>query len=519
MAPLTHILAIALLISYYTPTILVLGKQTNPNDCLPSRCSNNGPVVRFPFRLDTHAPHCGYDPFVLSCSGDNTVLRLPFSGDYNVTSIDYNMSMLVITRYSWTTNCPWSQIAMPNVTSSIFIPPSPVQLSWLDCSDVLTSFTEYEYLAPISCLGSEGHFIYVAWASTSPRSLPSTCIKIRDSTFFTGPKIPPDEFEYIPSSPSEFQHVITDFAARPVIALYWLDDLINCSMCEKKLWHRCEFNFKTKSFCRESRMVLKAELGNITSPYYLPGTCKWKAYELQCDGNDTVLYIGASKYLVKDISMENMTLRVVDPDLALGSCRLPKQTTFTEYPSIFDSYNNYIIYFFNCTEKVEDSMYKLIDCMDGRSRVYAAYDSGITGDIPNSCSLAGHTVADYVVYKHWNDTDGVDMMKMLRWGVILRWDIIDDDMCSLSSYCWISTKRDLKFMMRDRELTTGDKLLGVLSVQSSFLSCIHYPPHYEFGTNSHLVLGFMIILVALLDILLVLLATLVKAFGPKLKAY
>ncbi|KAF3319910.1 serine/threonine-protein kinase [Carex littledalei] len=246
------------------------------------------------------------------------------------------------------------------------------------------------------------------------------------------------------------------------------------------------------------------ELGNITYPYYLPGTCKWKAYELQCDGNDTVLYIGATKYLVKDMSIENKTLRLVDPDLAVGGCRLPKQTTFTEYPSIFDSYNNYIIYFFNCTEEVEDSMYKLIDCMDGRSRVYAAYDSGITGDIPNSCSLAGHTVADYEVYKRWNDSDGVDMMKMLRWGVILRWDIIDDDMCSLSSYCWISTKRDLKFMMRDRELTTGDKLLGVLYVQSSFLSCIHYPPHYEFGTNSHLVLGFMIILVALLDILLLL---------------
>ncbi|KAF3319909.1 RING-H2 finger protein ATL21C [Carex littledalei] len=250
MAPITHILAIALLISYYTSTIRVHGKQTYLKDCRPFRCSKHGPIVRFPFRLDIHPPHCGYYTLVLSCSGGNTVLSLPFSGDYNVTSIDYKKSMLAITRYSWTPNCPWSQITEPNVTGSLFIPPSPVYLSWLDCSDVLTSFTEYEYLAPISCLGSEGHFIYVAWASTSPRSLPSTCIKIRDSTFFTGPKIPPDEFEYIPSSRSEFQHVITDFAARSVVALYWHNDLINCSMCEKKLWHRCEFNFKTKSFCR-----------------------------------------------------------------------------------------------------------------------------------------------------------------------------------------------------------------------------------------------------------------------------
>ncbi|KAF3325272.1 hypothetical protein FCM35_KLT10343 [Carex littledalei] len=50
-----------------------------------------------------------------------------------------------------------------------------------------------------------------------------------------------------------------DFEAKPVIALYWKDELINCSMCEKKWWHRCEFNHKTKrSFCQESQMVLKA---------------------------------------------------------------------------------------------------------------------------------------------------------------------------------------------------------------------------------------------------------------------
>ena len=135
MASLTHMFAIALFISYYTPTILVLGKQRFLKDCPPLRCSKHGPIVRFPFRLDSHAPHCGYDTLILSCSGGNTVLTLPSSGDYNVTSIDYKKSMLAITRYSWTLNCSWSQIAEPNVIGSLFIRPFPVDVSWLDCSD------------------------------------------------------------------------------------------------------------------------------------------------------------------------------------------------------------------------------------------------------------------------------------------------------------------------------------------------------------------------------------------------
>ncbi|XP_078150009.1 rust resistance kinase Lr10-like [Carex rostrata] len=258
MAPLTHILAIALLISYFPPIIMVLSKQTYSNDCGPSRCSKHGPIVRYPFRLDSHAPHCGYDTLVLSCSGGNTVLRLPFSGDYNVTSIDYKKSMLIITRYSWTPNCPWSQIAEPNVTGSLFNPPFPVDISWLNCTDVLNSFTVKEFLAgPISCLGSKGRFIYVAWANTITAEIPTTCTKTRNSTLFTGPKIS-DQYWWTPSSSSEFQNLIRDFEARPVIALYWQDELINCSMCEKKWWHRCEFNQKTKrSFCQESQMVLK----------------------------------------------------------------------------------------------------------------------------------------------------------------------------------------------------------------------------------------------------------------------
>ncbi|KAF3325271.1 hypothetical protein FCM35_KLT10342 [Carex littledalei] len=55
--------------------------------------------------------------------------------------------------------------------------------------------------------------------------------------------------------------MIRDIEARPEIVLYWHDELNMCSMCEKKRWHRCEFNIETKkSFCLDSHMVLKASM-------------------------------------------------------------------------------------------------------------------------------------------------------------------------------------------------------------------------------------------------------------------
>jgi Wall-associated receptor kinase galacturonan-binding len=254
MAILMHMLGIALLISSYPPPILVLGKS---KDCLPLRCSEHGPTVRYPFRLDTHSPHCGYDTLILSCFNGNTVLRLNFSGDYNVTAIDYKNTAISITRHSWTPNCPWSQLTEPNVTGSLFILPYPENLDWFDCPDNLTSFSEYEYIAgPILCKSSEGHFSYVADSYVDAAYLPFTCTKTGNSTMFPSPQVINPYRGYFPSSPKEFQHMVRDFAARPVSAMYWNDALINCSKCEKKWRHHCAFDLRTKiSFCQGKLII------------------------------------------------------------------------------------------------------------------------------------------------------------------------------------------------------------------------------------------------------------------------
>ncbi|CAL5364524.1 unnamed protein product [Camellia sinensis] len=52
--------------------LLVLKLSVGQDDCTPTTCSNHGPTIRFPFRLNNCQPqHCGYPGFELSCSQTN----------------------------------------------------------------------------------------------------------------------------------------------------------------------------------------------------------------------------------------------------------------------------------------------------------------------------------------------------------------------------------------------------------------------------------------------------------------
>ncbi|KAJ1688362.1 hypothetical protein LUZ63_019752 [Rhynchospora breviuscula] len=224
MAPFSHFLATTLCIPYLTLVILAHGKDSFTKECPPSRCSEEGPVVRYPFRLDFRAPHCGY--------GNNTVLRLPSSGVYNVTSIVYNYKILphlTITRYSWTP-CPWRNIGILNLTGSPFSRSSDMNVTWLDCPTELTSISN-DVAGPISCLSSNGRFTYVARTYPPIWNIPTNCTITNTSYVF-----------YF----SDFQ----EFDTRPQAKLYWHDyDVINCSACEEN-GHHCEPNLETrKSFC------------------------------------------------------------------------------------------------------------------------------------------------------------------------------------------------------------------------------------------------------------------------------
>lgn len=254
MDKLTHILTLTLLVLYHTLAVAVAGKQDFDKECPQSRCSKDGPVVRFPFRLNSSAPKCGYGDLVLTCSGKNTVLRLPSSGEYNVTSINYKKSYLIVTRYSWTP-CPWLHMAELNVTGSPFSFKSyPIWVSWLNCTDTITDASDHSDLAgPISCLSSQGHFIYVAIWDFEIDLLPSACTKMRNDSILVNPQV--SVAKYFPDK--KFKDQVHKTNVRPLVGLLWQDNLINCTVCEKK-GSVCEFNTELK----KSVCVSKGNVSN-----------------------------------------------------------------------------------------------------------------------------------------------------------------------------------------------------------------------------------------------------------------
>ncbi|KAL6321695.1 hypothetical protein AAG906_031204 [Vitis piasezkii] len=69
----------------------------NQDECKVSRCSNYGPVIRFPFRLKDQPYHCGYPGFEISCiEKKQTILELPYSVSLSVKKINYNSQEIIV---------------------------------------------------------------------------------------------------------------------------------------------------------------------------------------------------------------------------------------------------------------------------------------------------------------------------------------------------------------------------------------------------------------------------------------
>ncbi|KAE9467464.1 hypothetical protein C3L33_00631, partial [Rhododendron williamsianum] len=82
------------------------GAQDKSDECIPRRCGDKGPEIRFPFWLkDLQPERCGYGPgFALTCSPTNTTETLldnPFSVKVTVTEINYYCQLI---RYEFSGN-------------------------------------------------------------------------------------------------------------------------------------------------------------------------------------------------------------------------------------------------------------------------------------------------------------------------------------------------------------------------------------------------------------------------------
>ncbi|KAM5584996.1 hypothetical protein ABKV19_004401 [Rosa sericea] len=75
---------------------VVHGGGVGHEDCTETRCSSEGPAIRFPFRLKGRQPvHCGYPGFDLSCTNDKkTLLEMPSASKLYVGGINYTSQVI-----------------------------------------------------------------------------------------------------------------------------------------------------------------------------------------------------------------------------------------------------------------------------------------------------------------------------------------------------------------------------------------------------------------------------------------
>uniref|UniRef100_A0A0E0JDC2 RING-type E3 ubiquitin transferase n=1 Tax=Oryza punctata TaxID=4537 RepID=A0A0E0JDC2_ORYPU len=180
--------------------------------CPPSRCSKDGPEIRFPHRLESGSntsSACGASCARLACSGQDTILHHPFLGPCKVTSIDYKEAVLnIIPPVDPSSPCPLQKLIIDGLPpddyngcqlyrrvpakivhcSKEFTPngTSPVDgYAFMNNADYITS--------KISCLSEASHFSYLVYAQLYMYVLPLDCrIVSRGSIPISGPGYPTD---------------------------------------------------------------------------------------------------------------------------------------------------------------------------------------------------------------------------------------------------------------------------------------------------------------------------------------
>ncbi|XP_064948122.1 rust resistance kinase Lr10-like isoform X1 [Musa acuminata AAA Group] len=107
-----------------------------------------------------------------------------------------------------------------------------------------------------------------------------------------------------------------------------------------------------------------------------PSICGVTTYQLNCDANRSTLRIGSADYFVTQIlyvSSYSTWIRLVDPNLANGSCGRPAQPLSPTNLSTaeFDFYSNYWASFMNCSETIQnDTRYHLLSCLGGKDTFF-----------------------------------------------------------------------------------------------------------------------------------------------------
>ncbi len=232
--------------------------------CPPSRCSKDGPEIRFPHRLESSntSSACGASCARLACSGQDTILHHPILGPCKVTSIDYKEAVINIIHLL-PFPCPLQKLMVDSLPPDDYhgcnlyrrIPAKIVSCS-KEFTPSGTSPVPYELdhlqnaaeniFGPISCLSGTGqYFSYLVHAQLYMYLLPLDCrivsrgsIPIPGSDSCSGPTFKEKAEKFI------------NFAETTVSWGSFQDGVLdNCMACERQK-QLCAFSSRrNQTFC------------------------------------------------------------------------------------------------------------------------------------------------------------------------------------------------------------------------------------------------------------------------------
>ncbi|XP_034710490.1 rust resistance kinase Lr10-like [Vitis riparia] len=153
------------------------------DECKISRCSNHGPVIRFPFRLKDQPYHCGYPGFEISCiENKQTILELPYSVSLSVKKINYNSQEIIVHDPDF---CLQRQLQNLTLSASPFrFKLTPFNdLSDYTLFNCSSNKSDYSYFLSIPCTILLSNPVYAVRSDNYLGSLDlSSCHKIYDVT-------------------------------------------------------------------------------------------------------------------------------------------------------------------------------------------------------------------------------------------------------------------------------------------------------------------------------------------------
>ncbi|CAL9114132.1 unnamed protein product [Musa textilis] len=183
---------------------------------------------------------------------------------------------------------------------------------------------------------------------------------------------------------------------------------------------------------------------NITSPFRLrddPADCGSPQYEVTCQNNQTRLNISSRLYVVKAISYENETIRVVDPDLQSNNCS-SRPTYSLMNKDLQDSGGSYVLVqwdgfvdYTTCQQPVNDSSYVTTSpCINSTNEYhYVKVGESSISDLNNKCSFFSVPIE----FAFNRSASYLDIWSALLKGIQLSWKAVHCAECEAAGgHCY-----------------------------------------------------------------------------------